>query len=87
MRVALSVLFRLLLPLFDRIARGWQGLRAANIVNIFSKLRNGKGLLTTLLAYAANTVSLSLSSVQGERKFCYSHKFSLSLKSNFLHCQ
>ncbi|XP_058838998.1 uncharacterized protein LOC131694343 [Topomyia yanbarensis] len=63
-RVALSVLIRLLLPLTHGLARGWNGLRGFRMLQLFRKIRESRGLLTTLFAFAANTVSMSLSSVQ-----------------------
>lgn len=63
-RVALSVLIRLLLPLTHGLARGWNGLRGFRLLQLLRKIRESRGLLTTLFAFAANTVSMSLSSVQ-----------------------
>ncbi|XP_058466765.1 uncharacterized protein LOC131439585 [Malaya genurostris] len=63
-RVALSVLIRLLLPLTHGLARGWNGLRGFRMLQLLRKIRESRGLLTTLFAFAANTVSMSLSSVQ-----------------------
>ncbi|XP_053690368.1 uncharacterized protein LOC128738912 [Sabethes cyaneus] len=63
-RVALGVLIRLLLPLTHGLARGWNGLRGFRMLQLLRKIRETRGLLTTLFAFAANTVSLSLSSVQ-----------------------
>ncbi|XP_055597974.1 uncharacterized protein LOC129747686 [Uranotaenia lowii] len=64
MRVALSVVIRLLLPLTHGLARGWNGLRGFRLLQLLRKLRESRGLLTTLFAAAANSVSMSLSSVQ-----------------------
>ncbi|XP_053675649.1 uncharacterized protein LOC128725897 [Anopheles nili] len=63
-RVALGVLIRLMLPLTHGVARGWKGLRGLSVLALLRKVRESHGLLTTLFAVAANTVSLSLSSVQ-----------------------
>ncbi|XP_021711054.1 uncharacterized protein LOC5564131 [Aedes aegypti] len=63
-RVALSVLIRLLVPLTHGLARGWNGLRGFRLLQLMRKIRESRGLLTTLFAFAANTVSMSLSSVQ-----------------------
>uniref|UniRef100_A0AAG5DKZ8 DUF676 domain-containing protein n=1 Tax=Anopheles atroparvus TaxID=41427 RepID=A0AAG5DKZ8_ANOAO len=63
-RVALGVLIRLMLPLTHGVARGWKGLRGLSVLALLRKVRESHGLLTTLFALAANTVSLSLSSVQ-----------------------
>uniref|UniRef100_A0A8D8F1A7 Protein SERAC1 n=1 Tax=Culex pipiens TaxID=7175 RepID=A0A8D8F1A7_CULPI len=63
-RVALGVLIRLLLPLSHGLVRGWNGLRGFRMLQLFRKVRESRGLLTTLFAFAANTVSMSLSSVQ-----------------------
>lgn len=64
-RVALGVLIRLMLPLTHGVARGWKGLRGLSVLALLRKVRESHGLLTTLFAVAANTVSMSLSSVQG----------------------
>ncbi|ETN61461.1 ribonuclease p/mrp subunit [Anopheles darlingi] len=63
-RVALGVLIRLMLPLTHGVARGWKGLRGLSVLAMLRKVRESHGLLTTLFAFAANTVSMSLSSVQ-----------------------
>ncbi|XP_049289760.1 uncharacterized protein LOC125767327 [Anopheles funestus] len=63
-RVALGVLIRLMLPLTHGVARGWKGLRGLSVLALLRKVRESHGLLTTLFAVAANTVSMSLSSVQ-----------------------
>uniref|UniRef100_A0A182Q5W3 DUF676 domain-containing protein n=1 Tax=Anopheles farauti TaxID=69004 RepID=A0A182Q5W3_9DIPT len=63
-RMALGVLIRLMLPLTHGVARGWKGLRGLSVLALLRKVRESHGLLTTLFAVAANTVSMSLSSVQ-----------------------
>ncbi|XP_058055969.1 uncharacterized protein LOC131207371 [Anopheles bellator] len=63
-RMALGVLIRLMLPLTHGVARGWKGLRGLSVLALLRKVRESQGLLTTLFAFAANTVSMSLSSVQ-----------------------
>uniref|UniRef100_A0A182N3S4 DUF676 domain-containing protein n=1 Tax=Anopheles dirus TaxID=7168 RepID=A0A182N3S4_9DIPT len=67
-RVALGVLIRLMLPLTHGVARGWKGLRGLSVLALLRKVRESHGLLTTLFAVAANTVSMSLSSVQGSSR-------------------
>uniref|UniRef100_A0A336MIQ4 CSON012896 protein n=1 Tax=Culicoides sonorensis TaxID=179676 RepID=A0A336MIQ4_CULSO len=69
MRVALGVLIRLILPVANKLSKGWNGLRGGGLLNLINKIRGTKGLLTTLLALAANTVSMSLSSVQVTNRF------------------
>uniref|UniRef100_A0A182SQ87 Uncharacterized protein n=1 Tax=Anopheles maculatus TaxID=74869 RepID=A0A182SQ87_9DIPT len=64
-RMALGVLIRLMLPVTHGVARGWKGLRGLSVLALLRKARETHGLLTTLFAVAANTVSMSLSSVQG----------------------
>lgn len=66
MRVALGVLIRLLLPVANKLSSSWNGLRGGGLLKLINKIRETKGLMTTLLAFAANTVSMSLSSVQGK---------------------
>ncbi|XP_050080350.1 uncharacterized protein LOC126567998 [Anopheles maculipalpis] len=63
-RMALGVLIRLMLPVTHGVARGWKGLRGLSVLALLRKVRESHGLLTTLFAVAANTVSMSLSSVQ-----------------------
>ncbi|XP_053658846.1 uncharacterized protein LOC128707914 [Anopheles marshallii] len=63
-RMALGVLIRLMLPLTHGVARGWKGLRGLSVLALLRKVRESHGLLTTLFAVAANSVSMSLSSVQ-----------------------
>lgn len=66
MRIAMGVLIRLILPVVHGVTRRLRGIGAGlNILNIISHIRSSRGSLTSMLAYAANTVSMSLSSVQG----------------------
>lgn len=66
MRIAMGVLIRLILPVVNGVTRRLRGLGAGfNILNILTHLRESRGSLTSMLAYAVNTVSMSLSSVQG----------------------
>ncbi|GAB0098113.1 uncharacterized protein DMENIID0001_138150 [Sergentomyia squamirostris] len=68
MRVALGVLMRLLVPILNGVARGWHGIRGIRILRSLRNLRSSRGLLTNLLAFTANSVSMSLSSVQVAHK-------------------
>ncbi|XP_063709719.1 uncharacterized protein LOC134838172 [Culicoides brevitarsis] len=69
MRVALGVLIRLLLPVANKVSNGWNDLRGSGMLRLLNKIRETKGLMTTLLAFAANTLSMSLSSVQVTNRF------------------
>ncbi|XP_055694441.1 uncharacterized protein LOC129796484 [Lutzomyia longipalpis] len=64
MRVALGVLMKLLVPILNGVVKGWHGIRGIRILRSLRNLRSSRGLLTNLLAYTANSVSMSLSSVQ-----------------------
>lgn len=59
MRVALGVLVRLVLPLINGVTRRLRAIR---------NIRASRQVLTNLLAYAANSVSMGLSSVQVAHK-------------------
>lgn len=67
MRVALGVLVRLVLPLLNGFTRGWHGIRGIRILKALRNVRESRGMLTSLLAYTVNTVSMGLSSVQGNK--------------------
>lgn len=69
MQVALGIVVRLVVPLFNGVARGLQGIRGINLVNILENVRESRQLLANLLAIAANNTSMSLSSVQGKARY------------------
>ena len=62
LRLAFGVIVRLFLPLINGIGRRWQVLRSLKLRSYHAN----RSLFTSLFAHAANTVSMSLSSVQGE---------------------
>lgn len=62
MRVALGVLVRLVLPLINGVTRRLRAIR---------NIRASRQVLTNLLAYAANSVSMGLSSVQGNYRIFF----------------
>lgn len=64
MKVALGVVARLVVPLFNGVARGWQGIRDTSVLQVLNNVQASRQLLTNLLAFAANSVSLGLSTVQ-----------------------
>lgn len=65
MQVALNVVVQVLLPLCHGVARGWNGIRGMRVLRMLGNVRASRQMLTNLMAFAANTISLSLSSVQG----------------------
>lgn len=65
MQVALDVVVRLLLPLCHGVARGWNGIRSIKVLRMLGNVQASRQMLTNLMVFAANTISLSLSSVQG----------------------
>lgn len=64
MRVALGVLIRLVVPLCNGFVRGWRGIRGVRLLKALRNIRASRQTLTNMLAFAANTISMSLSSVQ-----------------------
>ncbi|XP_055706531.1 uncharacterized protein LOC129803773 [Phlebotomus papatasi] len=64
MRVAFGVLMRLLVPILNGVIRGWHGIRGIRVLRSLRNLRSSRSMLTNLLAFSANSVSMSLSSVQ-----------------------
>ncbi|XP_017873107.1 PREDICTED: uncharacterized protein LOC108620704 isoform X1 [Drosophila arizonae] len=64
MRVVLGVLVRLVLPLANGVARGIKGIRDVRVLRVLQNLTSSRQALTNLVAFAANTLSLNLSSVQ-----------------------
>lgn len=81
MRLAIGVLVRLFLPLINGMAKGWQGLRGIKIIKSSEDYHANRGVLTNLFAFAANSVSMGLSSVQGKRP-----KSAVPLDSNCFKC-
>lgn len=69
MREALGLVVRLVVPLFNGVAKGLHGIRGINLINILENVRESRHLLANLLAIAANNASMSLSSVQGKAYF------------------
>jgi len=66
MRVVFGILVRLVLPLANGVARGIKGIRDVRVLRVLQNLASSRQALTNLVAFAANTISLNLSSVQGE---------------------
>lgn len=66
MRVAFGVLIRFLVPLVNKLAKGWNDIRGIRIINNVRNLGASRTMFTSLFALAANTISMSLSSVQGK---------------------
>lgn len=58
----MGLVIRIVLPLFNGVAKGWQGIREINVVE---NVKTGPQMITNLMVFAANTISLSLSTVQG----------------------
>lgn len=65
MRIALGLVISIMLPFVNGVAKGWQGLREINVVE---NVKTGPQMITNLMVFAANTISLSLSTVQGKKK-------------------
>lgn len=64
-RLALGILLRLMVPLANGVARSWRGIRDVRILRAMGSTRHG---LTNMLACAANTISMSLSTVHVTQK-------------------
>ncbi|KAH8332544.1 hypothetical protein KR074_005163 [Drosophila pseudoananassae] len=64
MRVIFGILVRLVLPLANGVARGIKGIRDVRVLRVLQNLASSRQALTNLVAFAANTISLNLSSVQ-----------------------
>lgn len=69
MRLAFGVIVRLFLPLINGMAKRWQGIRALKVLRMPRSYHANRSLFTNLFAHAANTLSMSLSSVQGRCSF------------------
>lgn len=63
--MALGVVVRLVLPLLNGFSRSLQGIRAISLLEVLRNVKYSRQLLANLVAYAANTISLNLSTVQG----------------------
>lgn len=62
MRLAFGVIVRLFLPLINGMANG---IRSLKVLRLPRNYHANRSLFTNLFAHAANTLSMSLSSVQG----------------------
>lgn len=71
MQIALDVVVRLMLPLCNSVVRGWKGIRGSNMLRVLRNVRASRQMLTNLMAFAVNTMSLSLSSVQGKLRILF----------------
>lgn len=66
MRIAFGVILRLVLPLANGVVRRFQGIRDVRFLNVIRNVAASRQALTNLFAFAANTISMNLSSVQGK---------------------
>ncbi|ALC47651.1 CG5455 [Drosophila busckii] len=64
MRVVFGILVRLVLPLANGVARGIKGIRDVRVLRVLQHLASSRQALANLMAFAANSISLNLSSVQ-----------------------
>lgn len=62
MQIALDVVVRLC----NGVARGWKGIRGSNMLRVLRNVRASRQMLTNLIAFAVNTMSLNLSTAQGK---------------------
>ena len=65
MRVAFGVILRLIFPLANGMVQGIKGIRDARFLKVLRGIATSRQVLTNLFAFAANTISMNLSSVQG----------------------
>lgn len=78
MRIAFGVILRLVLPLANGVVRGIKGIRDVRFLRVLRSIASSRQALTNLFAFAANTISMNLSSVQGKYgslsfTFCFAH--------------
>lgn len=66
-RVALGVVVRIVLPLFNGVSRSLQGIRAISFLEVLRNVRYSRQLLANLVAYTANRISLNLSTAEGKK--------------------
>ncbi|XP_053946280.1 uncharacterized protein LOC128855424 [Anastrepha ludens] len=64
MRVAFGIILRLMLPLANSVMLSFKGIRDARFLRALKTITSSRQALTNLMAFAANTISLNLSSVQ-----------------------
>ncbi|KAI8130140.1 SERAC1-like [Lucilia cuprina] len=64
MRVAFGVILRLIFPLANGVVQGIKGIRDVRFLKVIRSIASSRQALTNLFAFAANTISLNLSSVQ-----------------------
>ncbi|XP_004530177.1 uncharacterized protein LOC101455809 isoform X1 [Ceratitis capitata] len=63
-RIAFGIILRLMLPLANGVMRGFEGIRDARFLRVLKSVASSRQSLANLMAFAANTISLNLSSVQ-----------------------
>lgn len=66
MRLAFGIILRLVLPLANGVARSIKGIRDVRFLRVIKSIASSRQTLTNVIAFAANTISMSLSSVQGK---------------------
>ncbi|XP_013119093.2 uncharacterized protein LOC106096083 isoform X1 [Stomoxys calcitrans] len=64
MRVAFGVILRLIFPLANGVVRGIKGIRDVRFLKVLRSIASSRQSLSNLFAFAANTISMNLSSVQ-----------------------
>ncbi|XP_036217600.2 uncharacterized protein [Bactrocera oleae] len=75
MRVAFGIILRLMLPLANSVMRRFMGISDVRFQRILKPITSSRQVLTNLMAFAANSISLNLSSV---------HDFSYTKSKRFL---
>ncbi|XP_011211740.2 uncharacterized protein LOC105229233 isoform X2 [Bactrocera dorsalis] len=63
MRVAFGIILRLMLPLANSVMRSFKGIRDVRFQRVLRSITSSRQVLTNLMAFAANSISLNLSSV------------------------
>lgn len=68
LRLAFGILLRIVIPLANGVARSWRGIKDVRILRAIKSMGSTRHGLTNMLACAANTISMSLSTVQVSQK-------------------
>ncbi|XP_067618294.1 uncharacterized protein [Eurosta solidaginis] len=64
MRVAFGIILRFMLPIANSVMRRFKGLRDARFLHALQSITSSRHALVNLMTFAANTISMNLSSVQ-----------------------
>lgn len=85
LKFAFNVLVRFLVPFCNGLVRGWNGIRGFRVLSTIKNIPYNRQALTNAFAFAANNISLGLSTSQGKtHAHFYYFLFKMIIK-NWIH--